>query len=185
MRVDLFLFLRFSYRFSLLFLSLSLSSYFPFYWAFISYFCFGLAYSLRQAGLFEKGQVKVDFQISIFQVFSVFESFWCPHCMWFRTDTTDIQGQGMAHTKKSTLIESLNKWGCGDRSKSHCQQLRKNTLRRSKGYGWDHKSKMTVILIYDVKNIDLCSMMVACPQTLLRECALISQILLIECALII
>ena len=51
------------------FLSLSLSSYFPFYWAFISYFCFGLAYSLRQAGLLKKDKVKVDFQNSIFQVF--------------------------------------------------------------------------------------------------------------------
>ena len=51
------------------FLSLSLSSYFPFYRAFISYFCFGLAYSLRQAGLLKKDKVKVDFQNSIFQVF--------------------------------------------------------------------------------------------------------------------
>ena len=36
MRVDFFL--RFSYRFFPSFLSLSLSSYFPFYWTFISYF---------------------------------------------------------------------------------------------------------------------------------------------------
>ena len=62
-------FLRFSCRYFHLFLSLSLSSYFPFYLAFISYFCFGLAYSLRQAGLFKKDMVKVDFQNSIFQVF--------------------------------------------------------------------------------------------------------------------
>ena len=66
MRVDLFLFfvdffLRFSYTFSPPFLFLALSSYFPFYWAFISYFCFGLAYSLRQAGLLKKDKVKVDF----------------------------------------------------------------------------------------------------------------------------
>ena len=40
----------------------------------------------------------------------------------------------LAHTKKPTLIESMNKWGCEGRSKSHCQQLRKNTLRQSKGY---------------------------------------------------
>ena len=51
------------------FLSLSLSFSFPFYWAFISYFCFGLAYSLKQAGLLKKDKVKVDFQNSIFQVF--------------------------------------------------------------------------------------------------------------------
>ena len=73
MRVDLvffcFVILRFSCRFFPPFLTLSLSSYFPFYWAFISYFCFGLAYSLRQAGLLKKDKVKVDFQNSIFQVF--------------------------------------------------------------------------------------------------------------------
>ena len=34
----------------------------------------------------------------------------------------------LAHTKKSTLIESVNKWGCEGRSKSQCQQLRINTL---------------------------------------------------------
>ena len=34
--------------------SFSLSSYFPFYCAFISYFCFGLECSLRQAGLLNK-----------------------------------------------------------------------------------------------------------------------------------
>ena len=45
-----------------LFLSLSLSSYFPFYCAFISYFCFGLACSRRQAGLSKtKKKVNVDF----------------------------------------------------------------------------------------------------------------------------
>ena len=57
-----FVFLLFSYRIFPSFLSLSLSSYFPFYWAFISYFCFGLAYSLRQVGLLKKDKVKVDFQ---------------------------------------------------------------------------------------------------------------------------
>ena len=46
-----FLFCDFPTDFFPLFLSLSLSSYFPFYCAFISYFCFGLACSLRQAGL--------------------------------------------------------------------------------------------------------------------------------------
>ena len=55
-------FLQFSYRSSPSFLSLSLSSYFPFYWAFILYFCFGLACSPRQAGLLKKDMVKVDFQ---------------------------------------------------------------------------------------------------------------------------
>ena len=70
MRMDLFcFFLQFSYRFPPPFLSLSLSSYFPFYWALISYFCFGLACSLRQEGLLKKDQVKVDFQNSIFQFF--------------------------------------------------------------------------------------------------------------------
>ena len=58
-----------SYKFFPAFLSVSLSSYFPFYWAVISYFCFGLAYSLRQAGLLKKDKVKVDFQNSIFQFF--------------------------------------------------------------------------------------------------------------------
>ena len=67
--VFFFFFLRFSFRFSPPFLSLFLSVYFPFLGAFISYFCFGLAYSLRQAGLLRKDKVKVDFQNSIFQVF--------------------------------------------------------------------------------------------------------------------
>ena len=40
----------------------------------------------------------------------------------------------LAHKKKPLLIESMNKCGCEGRSKSHCQQLRKNTLRQSKGY---------------------------------------------------
>ena len=62
-------FLRFSFSFSPPFLSLFLSVYFPFLGAFISYFCFGLAYSLRQAGLLRKDKVQVDFQNSIFQVF--------------------------------------------------------------------------------------------------------------------
>ena len=34
-----------------------------------------------------------------------------------------------AHTKISTWIESVNKRDCEGCSKSHCQQLRKNTLR--------------------------------------------------------
>ena len=67
MRVDFFL--RFSYRFFPSFLSLSLSPYCPFYLTFFSYFCFVLAYSLRQAGLLKKDKVNVDFQNSIFQVF--------------------------------------------------------------------------------------------------------------------
>ena len=54
--------------------------------------------------------------------------------MWFRTDTVDIQGQVLAHAKKSTLIESMNKCGCEGISKSHCQQLPKNRLGPSKGY---------------------------------------------------
>ena len=45
-------FLRFSYRFFLLFLSLSLLV----YCAFISYFCIGLACSRKQAGLLKKRQ---------------------------------------------------------------------------------------------------------------------------------
>ena len=45
-----------------LFVSLFLFSFFI--WAFISYFCSGLAYSLRQAGLLKKDKVKVDFQNS-------------------------------------------------------------------------------------------------------------------------
>ena len=82
MRVDLFFcdfptfYLRFSYIFSdfptdvsLLF-SLCLSLFiFLFIGHCITYFCFGLAYSLRQAGLLKIDKVKVDFQNSIFQVF--------------------------------------------------------------------------------------------------------------------
>ena len=49
-----------------IFFSLCLSSYFPFYFAFISYFCFGLACSLRQAGLLKKDKVKVDFHFVSF-----------------------------------------------------------------------------------------------------------------------
>ena len=114
MRVDLqfffFFFLRFSCRFFPPFLSLSLSSYFPVYWAFISYFCFGLAYSLRQAGLLKKDKVKVDFQNSIFQGF-----FWhlkasgvllvCASGLILRAYKVTV----LAHTKKSLLIESMNK----------------------------------------------------------------------------
>ena len=44
------------------FLFLSLSSYFPLYCAFVSYFGFGLACSPRQAGLLKKDKVKVNFQ---------------------------------------------------------------------------------------------------------------------------
>ena len=61
-----FFFLDFPTDFLTLFLPLSLSSYFPVYCAFISYFCFGLACFLRLAGLLK---VKVDFQNSIFQAF--------------------------------------------------------------------------------------------------------------------
>ena len=46
--------------------SLFFSSYFHFCCAFISYFLFDLACSLRQAGLLKKDKVKVDFQNSIF-----------------------------------------------------------------------------------------------------------------------
>ena len=106
MRVDFFFFAIFLQIFPP-FLSLSLSSYFPFYWAFISYFCFGLAYSLRQAGLLKKDKVKVDFQNSIFQVFSAFESFWCPPITCFRTDTTGIQGHGTG-THKETIINRIH-----------------------------------------------------------------------------
>ena len=64
------------------FLSLSLSSYFPFYWVFISYFCFGLAYSLRQAGLLKKRQGQSRFsELNFSRFFSAFESFWCPPSM--------------------------------------------------------------------------------------------------------
>ena len=109
MRMDFFFFffLRFSCRFFPPFLSLSLSSHFPFYWAFISYFCFGLAYSLRQAGLLKKDKVKVDFQNSIFQVFSAFESFWCPSSVCFRTDTMGIEGHGTG-TYKEIIINRIH-----------------------------------------------------------------------------
>ena len=109
MRVHLFFcfFLRFSCRFFPPFLSLSLSSYFPFYSAFISYFCFGLAYSLRKAGLLKNDKVKVDFQKSIFHFFLAFESFWCPSSMCFRTDTTGIQGHGTG-TYKEIIINRIH-----------------------------------------------------------------------------
>ena len=73
MRMDLFfffvclfaIFLQIFPSFSL-FVSLFL---FSFFIGHLSHFCFGLAYSLRQAGLLKKDKVKVDFQNSIFQVF--------------------------------------------------------------------------------------------------------------------
>ena len=109
----LFFFCDFPIDFSLLF-SLSLSSYFPFCWAFISYFCFGLAYSLRHlAGLLKKDKVKVDFQNSIFQIF-----FWhskasgvLPVC-FSRLILRAYKVMVLAHTKKSTLTDSVNKKGC-------------------------------------------------------------------------
>ena len=56
----------------LLFFPLFLSSYFPLYCTFISYFCFDLACSLRQTRLLKKDKVKVDFLNSIFSsLFSI------------------------------------------------------------------------------------------------------------------
>ena len=109
MRVDL-VFLRFSYRFFPPLLTLSLSIYFPLYWAFISYFCFGLAHSLRQAGFLKKDKVKVDFQNSIFQFFfrHLKASGVLPLCV-SRLILRAYKVTVMAHTKKSTLIESLKK----------------------------------------------------------------------------
>ena len=105
-----FFFLRFSYRFFPPFLSLSLSSYFPFYWAFISYFCFGLAYSLRQAGLLKKRQRQSRFSELNFSSFfrHLKASGVLPVCdsgliLWTYKVTV------LAHTKRSTLIESMNK----------------------------------------------------------------------------
>ena len=105
---------------------------------FCDYFCFGLAYSLRQAGLLKKDKVKVDFRTLFFKFFRHSKaSGVLPVCdsgliLWTYKVTV------LAHTKKSTLIESVNKLGCEGRSKSHCQQLRDNTLRRSKGYTYRH-----------------------------------------------
>ena len=65
--------------------------------------CFGLAYSLRQARLLKKDKVNVDIQNSIFQVFSAFESFWCPPSMCFGTDTRGIQGHGTGTYKEINI----------------------------------------------------------------------------------
>ena len=112
MHVDLFFvfFLRFSCRFFPPHLSLSLSFYFPFYWAFISYSCFGLASSLRQAGLLKKDKVTVDFsELNLASFFRHLKaSGVLPVCvsgliLWAYKVTV------LAHKKKSTLIESMNK----------------------------------------------------------------------------
>ena len=78
------------------FLSLSLSLLICLFIGHLSHiFCFGLAYSLRQAGFLKQDKVKIDFRNSIFQVFfSAFKSFWCPASMCFRTDITRIQDHG-------------------------------------------------------------------------------------------
>ena len=92
-------FLQFSYR---RFLSFSLSLLIFLLLRIYRIFYFGLACSLRQAGLWKKDKVKVDFQNSIFKVFFffVFESFWCPPSMCLRTDTLSIHGQGTGTYKE-------------------------------------------------------------------------------------
>ena len=100
-------FLRFSNRFFPLFLSLSLLSYFPLYCAFISYFCFGLACSLKQAGFLKKDNVKVNFQNSVFKVFfCILKRFWCPPSMCFTTDTMSRHG---TDTYKEININRISK----------------------------------------------------------------------------
>ena len=98
-------FLRFSYRFSPLNLSLSIYSYFSFYCAFISYnvVLFWPGFSLRQAGLLKKNKVKVEFQKPFFKYLSVFESFWCPPRMCLRTDATSIQGHSTGTYKEINI----------------------------------------------------------------------------------
>ena len=99
MRVDFFaVFLQIFPSFSLF-----VSAYFPLYCAFISYFCFDIACSLRQAGILKKDKVKSDFHNSIFQVFSAFESFWCPPNMCFRTDIMSIQGHNTGTYKEINI----------------------------------------------------------------------------------
>ena len=105
MRVDCFL--DFPTDFFPLFLSLSLSSYFPFYCAFISYFCFGIACSLRAFG---KRQGQSRFSEPVFS--SLFGH-------WKASGVLPVYVLGLmlqaykvmvlTHTKKSTLIESVNK----------------------------------------------------------------------------
>ena len=138
MRVDFFL--QFSYR---LFLFFSLSLLIFLLLRIYRILFFGLACSLRQAGLWKKDKVKVYFQNSIFKVFFfllVFESFWCPPCMCLRTDTLSKHGQGTGTYKeiKFKIIRDQKRL-CG-LLKNHCQQFRKNTLRLLKDYklkiGW-------------------------------------------------
>ena len=68
MRMHLFFFVFVFAIFLQIFPSLSLFS-FSFFLGIYHIFFFGLAYSLRQAGLLKKDKVKVDFQNSCFQVF--------------------------------------------------------------------------------------------------------------------
>ena len=81
--LDFFFFFRFSYRFSLFSL-------------FVSLFLFSLILRIYLIFLFQprlfKNKVKIHFQDSIFQVFSVFESFWCLPSKCLRTDTMSMQG---------------------------------------------------------------------------------------------
>ena len=103
MRVDFFFFFDFPTDFS--FFSFCFSLIFFFYCAFISYFCFGLACSPRQAGLLKKDKVKVNFQSSIFQGF--FRHLKVSG-MCLRTDATSIHGHGTG-TYKEINIKRIRK----------------------------------------------------------------------------
>ena len=101
MRVDFF----FAIFLQIFFLFVSLSFHFPLYCTIISYFCFGLACSLRQAGFLKKDKVKVNFQNShiMFVFFWHLKSFLCPPSMCFRTDTMSIQGHSTGTYKEISI----------------------------------------------------------------------------------
>ena len=103
-------FLRFSNRFSLLFSLCFSLLIFLLIWHLSHIYCFGLAYSLRQAGVLKNDNVKVDFSELSFSNFfrHLKASGVLPVCvsgliLWAYKVTV------LAHTKKSTLIESVNK----------------------------------------------------------------------------
>ena len=128
MRVDLFfffffffvvvVFLRFSYNFFSPFLSLSLL--FSFLLGIYFIFWFWPCLFTETSRAFEKRQGQTRFSELNFSSFfrHLKASGVLPVCdsgLILRTYKVTV----LAHTKKSTLIESVNKWG---HSKSHCQQ---------------------------------------------------------------
>ena len=94
-------------------------------------FLFWPCFFTESSRLFEKKKKKKKkqgqsrFSEPNFSFFSAFESFWCPPSMCLRTDATSVQGHGNGTYKDI----NMNKRDYEVCSKSHCQQLHKNTLR--------------------------------------------------------